>query len=169
LFAIALQVSFAQRPQTVLSDREKPIMDQLRGLRQLPDDVRARTTGQLAMQVRQLPASANKLRLADALANLATEGDFGFETLQEVATTLADALRERPVPADKGQPAEPYVELATLVRYEHVKAASDDPQFAAAMTKLEADDQFRQNADFTLTDLGGKEWNLKSLRARWCW
>jgi peroxiredoxin len=166
LFAIALQVSFAQRPQTVWSDREKPIMDQLRGLRQLPDDVRARTTGQLAIQVRQLPATANKLKLADALANLATEGDFGFETLQEVATTLADALRERPVPADKGKPAEPYVELATLVRYEHVKAASNDPQFAAAMVKLEADEQTRQSADFTLTDLAGKEWNLKNLRGK---
>jgi peroxiredoxin len=166
LFAIALQVSYAQRPQTVWSDQEKPIMDQLRGLRQLPDDVRARTTGQLAVQVRQLPATANKLKLADALANLATEGDFGFETLQEVATTLADALRERPVPADKGKPAEPYVELATLVRYEHVKAASNDPQFAAAMVKLEADEQTRQSADFTLTDLAGKEWNLKNLRGK---
>jgi peroxiredoxin len=166
LLAIALQVSSGQRAQTVWSDQEKSIMDQLRGLRELPDDVRARTTGRLAMQVRQLPATANKLRLADALANLATEGDFGFATLQEVATTLADALRERPVPADKGRPAEPYVELATLVRYEHVKAASDDPQFAAAMTKLEADEQVRQNADFTLTDLSGKEWNLKSLRGK---
>lgn len=166
LFTIAVQVCSAQRPQTVWSELEKPIVDQLRGMRQLPDDVRARTTRQLAIQVRQLPASANKLKLADALANLATEGDFGFETLQEVATTLADALRERPVPADKGEPAEAYVELANLVRYEHVKAASDDPQFAAAMKKLETDEQVRQNADFTLTDLSGKEWNLKGLRGK---
>jgi peroxiredoxin len=166
VFAIALQVSSAQRPQTVWTDQEKPIIDQLGRLRQLPDDMRARTTGQLAIQIRQLPPGANKLSLAGALANLSTEGDCGSETLQEVATTLANALRERPAPADKGQPAAPYVELAQLVRYEHMKAAVDDPQFAAAMAKLDADEQLRRNADFTLADLSGREWNLKSLRGK---
>src|SRR6266567_5656484 len=166
LLVIALQVCSAQKPQTVWSDQEKPIMDQLRGLRQLPDDVRANATRQLAIQIRQLAATANKLKLAGALASLSTEGDFGSETLQEVATTLADALRERPVPADKDQPAQPYVQLAQLVRYEHVKGAVNDPQFAAAMAKLETDEQRRQSADFTLMDLSGKEWNLKSLRGK---
>ncbi len=166
LLVIALQVCSAQKPQTVWSDQEKPIMDQLRGLRQLPDDVRANATRQLAIQIRQLAATANKLKLAGALASLSTEGDFGSETLQEVATTLADALRERPVPADKDQPAQPYVQLAQLVRYEHVKGAVNDPQFAATMAKLETDEQRRQSADFTLMDLSGKEWNLKSLRGK---
>ena len=102
--------------------------------------MRARTTKQLAIQIRQLPVTPAKLILANGLANLSTEGDFGHDTLQEVATTLAGALRERPVPQDKGQPAAPYVELAELVRYEHVQASLDDPQFAAATSKLEADD-----------------------------
>jgi peroxiredoxin len=156
----------AQPQQIVWTEQEKPIANQIRGLRDLPDDVRAATTKQLAIQIRQLPAGANKLILADDLANLSTEGDFGQDTLQEVATTLAAALKEHPVPADKDGPAAPYVELAQLVRYEHVQASLDDPQFAAAMSKLEADDNIRQQADFTLTELRGNTWTLKDLRGK---
>ena len=79
----------AQGPGVVWSDQEKPIVEQLRGLRQLPDDTRARATKDLAFTIRKLPASPNKLALANGLANLSTEGDFGHDTLQEVATTLA--------------------------------------------------------------------------------
>jgi len=156
----------AQQQQTGLSDQEKPILQTLRGLRALPDDVRARTTKDLAFQIRQLPITPTKLRLAESLANLSTEGDFGHDTLEEVAATLAGALREQPAPEEKGQPAGPYVEVATLVRYEHVHASSDSPQFVAAMTKLAADDQRRQTADFTLADLQGMKWSLRELRGR---
>jgi peroxiredoxin len=100
--------------------------------------------------------------LAEQLASLATEGDPGHGALQEVATTLAQALREQPV-ADT---AAPYVTLAQLVRYEHMQASLEDPQFAAAMAKLEKDEQDRQNADFTLADLTGKQWHLKDLRGK---
>src|SRR5207247_7283933 len=60
-------------------------------------------------------------------------------------------------------PAPPYLELAGLVRYEHVKASTDNPQFTAALAKLDADDQSRQRADFTLIDLQGKAWTLQAL------
>jgi peroxiredoxin len=113
-----------------------------------------------------LPATPNKLRLAVGLANLSTEGDFGHDTLQEVATTLADTLRQQPVPDDHGQPAAPYVVLAQLVRYEHVQTSLDVSQFKAAMAKLEADDRRRQEADFTLTDLQGKTWSLRELKGK---
>lgn len=156
----------AQDKQPAWTSEEKPIYDQIRHLRDLPDDVRAGTTKQLALQIRQLPITSTKLILANGLANLSTEGDFGHDTLQEVATTLADTLRERPVAQEKGQPAAPYVELAELVRYEHVEVSSDDPQFAAAMSKLEAGDANRQHADFTLTDLQGRAWNLRGLRGK---
>ena len=145
----------------VWSALEKPIADRIASLRQLPDDVRARVTKDLAIQIRQLPKAAKKLELAGMLANLSTEGDFGHDTLQEVASTLAEALRQRP-----GGPVAPYVELAQLVRYEHVEAALDDPQFAAAFAKLEADDQRRQQADFTLADLQGVQHPLKDLRGK---
>jgi len=148
------------------SDQEKPILEQLRGLRKLPDDVRAHTSKDLALQIRQLPVTPNKLRLAGGLANLSTEGDFGHDTLQEVANTLAAALREQPQPSQNGEPDSLYVELASLVRYEHVQVVTDAPQFSAAMAKLEADDVKRQLADFTLSDLQGKTWNLKDLRGK---
>ena len=152
--------------QFVWSNQEKPIADQISGLRSLPDAVRARTTKNLAMEIRQLPVTPNKLRLANSLANLSTEGDFGRDTLQEVATTLAAALREQPLQAKQGQPTGPYVELAQLVRYEHVQVSLDDPQFAAAIAKIEADNERRQQADFTLTELRGNKWTLKELRGK---
>ncbi len=108
----------------------------------------------------------NKLRLANGLASLSTEGDFGRDTLQEVATTLAAALHEQPVQAKQGQPPSAYVELAQLVRYEHVQVSLDDPQFAAAMSKIEADNERRQQADFTLMELNGNTWTLKEQRGK---
>src|SRR5271157_2932210 len=166
IVTLTTQPANAQQKQVVWSADEKPIADQIHGLRNLPDDTRSRTTKDLALKIRKLPATENKLRLAVGLANLSTEGDFGHDTLQEVATTLADTLRQQPVPDEHGQPAAPYLELAQLVRYEHVQASLDVPQFKAAMAKLEADDQLRQKADFTLTDLQGKNWTLSELRGK---
>jgi peroxiredoxin len=172
LFLIAIQVAVvassplpAQQPIN-WSAQEKPIYDQIKTLRSLPDDVRAKTTKDIALEIRALPATPGKLRLAVYLASRATEGDFGHDTLQEVATTLADTLRQQPPPDDKGKPAGAYVELAELVRYEHLQASLDAPQYKAAMAKLEADDQQRQHADFTLTDLTGKNWTLKDLKGK---
>jgi len=163
---IACALTVAQNGDPEWTKAETAIRDQISRLRSLPDDVRAKTTKQLALDIRALPKTLHKLRLANGLANLSTEGDFGHDTLQEVTTTLADALREQPVPMDGTEPAFPYVELATLVRYEHVKAASDNPQFTAAMAKLAADDAARAKADFTLTDLEGKNWTLRDLRGK---
>ncbi len=161
-----LVVSLSAQSKTVWSDQEKPIVEQIGKLRSLDDSTRARTTRDLALRIRELPAVPNKLRLAVGLAGLSTEGDFGRDTLQEVTTTLADALREIPPSEKPDEPDFPYVELASLVRYEHMKAESDNPQFARAMAKLQADDDARQKADFTLIDLQGKGWHLRDLRGK---
>jgi peroxiredoxin len=116
------------------------------------------------------------------LAGYSTEGDFGHDTLQGVATTLAETLRERPVPWEESkdsdaegkagvrEPAYPYVELATLVRYEHVDVpvdlSNDDGQYRAAMAQLEADDRKREHPEFTLKDLSGKTWTFANLRGK---
>ena len=151
----------------IWSDRERPIAKEIEALRSLPDDVRARTTRQLALDIRQLPVLPNKLTLALDLANLSTEGDFGRDTLQEVTTTLAEALREQPQPSKDGKVPLPYMELAELVRYEHMQASPlNDPQFSAAIAALEAADRRREHADFTLTDLAGKSWTLQQLRGK---
>ena len=144
------------------NDQEKPIAEQISKLRSLPDDVRARTTLELAQQIRDLPASSpNKLAVAVRLASRATEGDFGRDTLQQVTTTLESAIKQAR-PKDDA----PYFELASLVRYEHMNASIDSPQFSSAISQLEAQDRERENADFTLTDLNGKSWTLKDLRGR---
>jgi peroxiredoxin len=178
-----LPLASAQKKEIVWSADEKPFADQIHGLRGLADDVRAGTTKDLALKIRKLPATENKLRLAVGLAGLSTEGDFGHNTLQEVATTLAETLRERPVPwakpksSDAGsnaaaarEPAYPYIELATLVRYEHVEASlnsnNNDEQFRAAMARLKADDRKREHLDFTLKDLSGKTWTFSELRGK---
>lgn len=166
VIVLLIPAAQAQQQEIVWSAQEAPIHDQIRKLRSMPDNVRATTTKELALQIRQLPATPNKVRLAVGLANLSTEGDFGYDTLQEVATTLADTLRQQPQPDDKGQPASPYVELAALVRYEHVQTSLDVPQFKAAVAKLETEDQRRQHVDFTLKDLQGRSWKLSELHGK---
>src|SRR5450631_308606 len=106
LLALGLHFASAQKKEIVWSADEKPLADQIHGLRSLADDVRAGTTKDLALKIRKLPATGNKLRLAVGLSGFSTEGDFGYDTLQEVTTTLAETLRERPVPWEEPKNAE---------------------------------------------------------------
>lgn len=161
MLAILALLSFATAQKQEISGAEKPIYEQLHTIRQVPDAMRGQVTKDLALKIRALPSTPNKLLLAVGLANRATEGDFGHDNLQEVATTLAQAIQEQ-----HPSSADPYTELASLVRYEHVEVALDSPQYSAAMAKLQADDEARQRADFTLTDLTGKNWTLKDLRGK---
>jgi peroxiredoxin len=173
---LAVLVLAAQTQTIEWTAQEKPISDQIRALRQMPDDVRARTTRQLALDIRAL-SSPNKMRLAMGLASRATEGDFGRETLQEVANTLVVCIREQPPKPSGSEPAAPYATLAELAQYEGVSASLDDPQYPVAMDRLRDNDRARASADFTLTDLHGTQWHLKGLRgnvmlvnfwATWC-
>jgi peroxiredoxin len=163
--ALTMIALCAPAQRAVWSDQEKAIAGRMK-LRQLPDDARAHATRQLALDIRQLPSSPGKVSLASQLSNLATEGDFGRDTLQEVTTTLAEALRANPLPESGGQSAMAYAQLAQLIRYENMHAALDTPQLTAATAKLVADDEARGKADFTLQDLDGKEWTLSKLRGK---
>jgi len=70
------------------------------------------------------------------------------------------------MPDERGRAPEPYFELAELVRYEHMRTFLRSPEFSEAMQKLEAYDQQRQRADFTLSDINGKKWTLSRLRGK---
>jgi peroxiredoxin len=134
----------------------------------VPDAQRPAATIKIAMDIRTLPAGLPKLKLANGLCSLATEGDPGKEALDAVAETLAEALKENPIPAKSpdAPPASPYMELAKLIRYEHVSATLDDPQMAKADALLAANDADIQKADFTLKDLKGKKVTLSDLRGK---
>src|SRR5271166_1956252 len=103
LFLILTALLVAQGQKRVFTEREQPIYDRIRTLRAVPDDKRGEVTRQAALDIRALPASAkNKMMLADSLANLSTEGDFGKQTLQEVATTLYIVLTEQAAASKTG-------------------------------------------------------------------
>jgi len=145
---------------------ETSIASQLKNLRSVPDDRRPAATAQLARDIRTLPAGKPKLALADALSHLVTEGDPGQETLQAVGDTLTQALKETPFPSKKDQPSTPYMDLARLVRYEHVTTDLKDPQLDGALAIYSANDSDAAGADFTLKDLKGKEVTLSQLRGK---
>jgi peroxiredoxin len=165
---LVLSSSLAQqKPKRVWSPEAQPIVEGLRHLRSVPDEDRGRVTKELALRIRELPAGKDKSDLAVGLAHLSTEGDFGRENLQEVTTTLETVLRESPAPPLKnGDPNDAYSELASLVRYEHMQAKLDDPQYTSAVAKLEAQDKQIQNADFKLKDVSGKKWSLRSMKGK---
>src|SRR4051812_40769665 len=159
LVASAVLISAQAPPKYEWNAAEKPIAAQIKTLRSVPDDQRPTVTKDLALRIRKLQ-TPGKQSLAIQLANLATEGDAGHGTLQETATTLALALADKPASLE-----DPYTTLAQYVRYEHIDptgwATLHDPRYPAAMAKLKADDAKRQNLDFTLTDLSGKNWTLR--------
>jgi peroxiredoxin len=154
--------SIAQAPAT-----EAAITKQIQGLRAVPDAQRGERTGDIARQIATLPAGLPKLKLANGLAHLATEGDPGRDNLQAVTTTLSTALTEFPAPAAKdGKPAEPYLEVASLVHYEGMTTTLTDPQYTQALALLDAQDADVQKIDFTLKDIHGKKWTLSELHGK---
>jgi len=149
---------------------ESLINDRIDKLRQIPDEKRPQAIAQqvagLAADIGALPAGQGKVKLADTLAHLVTPGDPGKETLQAAADTLAKSLTETPQPAKNDKPAEPYMELAMLARYEGVSTTLKDPQLAKADEILVANDADVQKADFTLKDLNGKKVTLSALHGQ---
>ncbi len=133
---------------------------QMPDLNKLSGSKRIRAIRQVALTIRALPSASDgvKVVLATELADAADGSD--RDTLQEIATTLADALRACP-----GQYAAlSYLELARLVRYEHLRVSLIDPYMATALATLDAEDRDIRQADFALADLQGKRWALKELR-----
>lgn len=77
---------------------EADIVSQIKTLRSLDGVQRPLTTIKLAQQVRAFPAGLSKVKLADALANLVTEGDQGQDALQTAADTSQRRSLSSPSP-----------------------------------------------------------------------
>src|SRR5258706_13362877 len=91
VLALILASGLSLSQQLDPNEQAKAISGRLDQLRSLPDDTRAWVTREIALQIRDLPRSM-KPGYAAELANLATEGDFGRDTLQAVKNTLGKAL-----------------------------------------------------------------------------
>jgi peroxiredoxin len=157
---------FTSTPLTYAKSPEQAIIDQMQKLRSVPPDQRPAETIKIAGEIRALPAGVEKVKLADALSHLATEGDPGQQALQTVTDTLGQALTESPVAAKTDRPPMPYLDLAKLVRYEHVTATLNDPQYAKATQVLADNEADIAKADFTLKDLDGKKVTFSQLRGK---
>lgn len=149
------------------ADQEKAISESIGKMRSMPDDERAKATLNAALQIRKLTPGKSKVNLASGLCNLSTEGDFGHDTLQEVANTLARALQETPI-SDPSQrtPAGPYLQLANLERFENIKVVLQGQSMEAARASVKTLEEARAKVDFTLTDLDGKKWTLSQLKGK---
>lgn len=145
---------------------EDAIQKQLSTLRTVPPAQKPAAIVKLAADIRALPAGKQKLKFADDLCHLSTEGDNGADALQAVADTLSQALAETPVPAKKDWPPSEYFDLARLVHYEGVKATLADPLFAKASDALAQNDADVEKVDFTLKDLNGKKVTFSQFRGK---
>ncbi len=122
---------------------------------------------QVAKDISTLPAGLPKVKLANSLAILATQGEVGIDALQAAADTLARAVQESPQQPEKGGlPAEPYIVLAKLARYAGITTSLKDPALTKAGEILAANDADVAKADFTLKDLNGKKVTFSALRGK---
>jgi peroxiredoxin len=145
---------------------ESSVMSELKSLATATDlHSPSMTIVKIASEIRTLPAGPHKLQLADILAHLSLRCDPGLPALQSVAETLAQSLTESSISAT-GELPMPYIDLAKLVHYEHVKVTLDDPLLTKATRALAADDADLEKADFTLKDLQGRDVTLSQLRGK---
>jgi peroxiredoxin len=165
----ALKKAACEAPPTAMQSQVRvapspaaaAITAKLRTIRGLPTDAdRGRVVEEIASQIDKLPAGRERLVLARGLCGLVTEGDLGKAALTAAARALAEAMEGAPVDASV------YLELATLVRYEHVKPPVQDPALNAAVDLLALREALHQEAGFSLTGLDGKTYSLDGLRGK---
>jgi peroxiredoxin len=153
--ARARQVPAAATPEAAA------IRGKMKPFRSLPTDAdRARLVIEVASEIRALPNGPEKLSVARGLCSGVTEGDLGHAAVSAAAGALAEGIKGATPNADA------YIELASLVRYEHVKAPMDDPTLDAALALLELRESLHQEAGFSLTSLDGKTYSLDALRGK---
>ena len=145
---------------------EPPVVGHLRSLVSASTDERPHATVKIASEIHALPAGLLKLKCAYTLAEIALRDDPGAPAMEDVARTLGEALASYAASDSDGRPAEPYVDLARLVRYEHTHVELTDVRFSRALEQLASADQHVERSDFTLMDLHGESFTLSQLRGK---
>ncbi len=153
--ASPVAVSDSDPRATALDQRMKELSGEL------TEAQRSVLATEIARGIRALPAGVSKNNLARSLANLSTEGDLGHTALTVIGEALAQSLHETPSAVD-----DPYVELATLLRYEHLTVPNLDPPVRAADALLALRDSVHAHTGFALMALDGKQYSLKALRGK---
>jgi len=138
---------------------EQTISVRMGKIRSLSDAERIQTVLELAHAIEALP-KGSKSGWASSLASLATEGDNGKEAMNAVAAALGQGIQE------DAPPARVYLELASLIRYEHTSAPFSDSALDAADAMLALRERVHQDASFTLTSIDGKTFSLEALRGK---
>jgi peroxiredoxin len=138
---------------------EQAISARMGKIRSLSDAERVKTVLDLAHAIEALPKD-EKAGWASSLASLATEGDNGKEAMDAVAAALGQGIQEGPARARN------YMELASLIRYEHTSAPFSSPALDAAGAVLALRERVHQDAAFTLTSMDGKTYSLDALRGK---
>lgn len=164
--SVALAVVLLAASALQAQNGESPLVNQLRALVSAPSAARPAYTLRAVTEIRALPAGLFKVQCADTLAQISMRDEPGATALEAVADTLDRALAEFAVDGRGGQPAEPYLDLARLVRYESAGVALDDPRFTQAMEVLADADRHVEESDFTLKDLNGRSYTLSRLRGK---
>lgn len=142
------------------------ISDGISKLRSIPYDKRGAQIKELAAQIKQVPAGKEQVELAYNLMSRATEGEPGQDALQAATDAFSMALTGYPIPSKSGKVASPYLELASVVKYEGIHTDFKGPELAQAMAQLDKQDEEIGKADFTLSDLKGKKVKFSDLRGK---
>ncbi len=162
IFLVALCcIGRANAQQPTPLEIAKSIDLESRNLKDAPEATRAAGVKKLALRIRQLPPQY-AVSLATNLAIDHSDVD-DRNTVQFIADTLVQALRSAP---ERSKDTSPYRTLAELSRYSQIQVSLDDPQYSAALKKLDGEEEQRRKANFTLTDLEGKQWTLRSLQGK---
>lgn len=125
----------------------------------------------IAKAIDSLPRGSENVSLAQNLAYCAMWGRTSPATMQIVATTLENALRNSPISLKNSQEMydySPYCTLAMLSRYENkgVRVALEQPQYHAAMKYLEEMDSETAKIRFVFKDSNGKQLSPKDYTGK---
>ncbi|MBI4891524.1 MAG: TlpA family protein disulfide reductase [Acidobacteria bacterium] len=133
---------------------------ELRRIKTIPPQARSRFVADISKRILALPPQYS----TPLALNLVIDGVAGSnkDTLQLIGDTVSQAMKTAP----ENFLQNGYRSLAELVRFSGITVKIDHPGYLDAVRQLDQEAAVRQNADFTLPDLQGRQWNRKALQGK---